>query len=354
MSYQASVSGPPTLSAKYAVFLPVRNGASYIRQAIDSVVNQTNGDWILIVLDNASSDGSGRIAAEYDHPSIHVYESDVPLSIYDSWRRIWSILRDGHIQVQYATTIGHDDCLLPSFFSAVDGLIASSPDASLYQVGFTYVDERSNVIRPCRPFPVVESGLDMTMARLWGLRDSVGTGYVFRPSDYVAVGGIPDLPSLLYADDILFGKLANLSFKAAVRDSHCLYRLHRGSASHAMTVERIEGQVLAAEMYLNELCNEFPELFQDRAGAAAVACFIARDVLILRHAVIERLLGSETVARVSRLESEYRKLAGPVRLTDWFGTNVVSRDIYIHLKRCMIALALAKARLRATLKSLVP
>ena len=77
---------------KYAIFLPVRNGAAYVREAIESVIAQTNEDWILVVLDNASSDGSAELASGYRHPRIHVHGSAVSLPIWESWHRVWTLL----------------------------------------------------------------------------------------------------------------------------------------------------------------------------------------------------------------------------------------------------------------------
>ena len=74
---------------------------------------------------------------------------------------------------------------------------------------------------------------------------------MFRPRDYVAVGGIPNLPLLLHADDLLFARLARFTFKATSRDSQCHYRLHRASTSHRLTPGRIEAQVAAIEDYVD-------------------------------------------------------------------------------------------------------
>ena len=89
--------------AKYAVFLPVRNGAMYVREAIESVIAQTSADWMLVVLDNASSDGSAELACTYRDPRIQVHRSGMDLPIWESWHRIWAILANGDVDVAYAT-----------------------------------------------------------------------------------------------------------------------------------------------------------------------------------------------------------------------------------------------------------
>jgi len=333
-----------TLRAKYAVFLPVRNGAAYLREAIDSVISQTYNDWLLVVLDNASSDGSAEIALAYGHPRISVQHSTASLPIWESWHRIWAVLSNGEVGAQYATIIGHDDVLLPCFLESIDRLINAYPHAGLYQTPFDMIDEKGSLIRPCRPIPAIESSMDFLAARLWGLRDSVGTGYVFRPADYVATGGIPDLPHLLYADDLLFARLSKGTFKATTRDSHCLYRLHRGSTSYRLTSDRIEGQVAATEQFIELLNEEFPEFMRGRAGGSALACFLAREIMLLRPLARCRLLAPVTRKRIQRLEATYARNGTGIDYRQWLGTNFVSRNFYAHAKQLMLFYVLARAK----------
>jgi glycosyltransferase involved in cell wall biosynthesis len=47
------------------VLLPVYNGEHYLCEAVDSILAQTFRDWELLIVDDASRDGSRRIAADY-------------------------------------------------------------------------------------------------------------------------------------------------------------------------------------------------------------------------------------------------------------------------------------------------
>ena len=53
--------GKPVVS----VVTPIHNTAEFLPECIDSVLAQEFRDFEYIVVDNASTDGSGRIAAEY-------------------------------------------------------------------------------------------------------------------------------------------------------------------------------------------------------------------------------------------------------------------------------------------------
>ena len=51
---------------KVSIVLPSYNGEKYIRQSIESVINQTYQDWELIIVNDCSTDNTSTIAREYE------------------------------------------------------------------------------------------------------------------------------------------------------------------------------------------------------------------------------------------------------------------------------------------------
>lgn len=68
-------------SPKVSIGLPVFNGEQFLREAIDSILNQTFTDFELIICDNCSTDSTREICQDYQSkdPRIRYYRNEVNL-----------------------------------------------------------------------------------------------------------------------------------------------------------------------------------------------------------------------------------------------------------------------------------
>jgi glycosyltransferase involved in cell wall biosynthesis len=213
---------------KFSIFLPVRNGGHHFKQCVRSILEQTNQNFNLIVLDNLSTDGSLEWIYTLNDSRIIIYESKKDLSIEENWARILSMPKN-----EFMTIIGHDDLLDKNYLDIMSQLIESNNDAGLYQAHFRLIDTNGNKIRSCRLMPSKENADAFLESRFVFERDSFGTGYIFRSMDYDRVGGIPLYKKLLFADDALWLMLMMNSYKATANDECFSYRLHNQSVSYA-------------------------------------------------------------------------------------------------------------------------
>ena len=72
----------------FTIFLPVRNGMPFIKDAVNSILNQSYKSFKLHVLDNNSSDGTYEWIKSIADERIILQQSKVDLSIEESWQRI--------------------------------------------------------------------------------------------------------------------------------------------------------------------------------------------------------------------------------------------------------------------------
>lgn len=109
----------PTVS----VVLTSYNHAPYLRQAIDSVLNQTYNDWELLIWDDLSTDGSWEIIQGYSDPRIRAFRND------RTRRYIYAINQSiiAHARGQYIAVHHSDDAWEPDKLSQQVDFLDANP-----------------------------------------------------------------------------------------------------------------------------------------------------------------------------------------------------------------------------------
>jgi glycosyltransferase involved in cell wall biosynthesis len=226
---EVSVDRRHSSHRQFLIVLPVRDGGEYLKACVASILAQVHEHFRLVVLENASTDDTPSWLRQLRDPRISVWESPAPLEIENNWARILQL----DLSEEFLTIIGHDDLLDPGYLSQMSALIDAHPDACLYQSHFRLIDKHGRRMRSCLPMPARETAEGFLAARLRLRRDSHGTGYMFRATDYVRVGGIPLYKKLIFADDALWLKLMRGSYTATLAREMFSYRLHPGGTSHS-------------------------------------------------------------------------------------------------------------------------
>ncbi len=206
----------------FSIILPVRNGGSYVKTCVKSILSQTYSHFNLIILDNNSTDGTTKWLKKIEDHRIIIDHSVVSLSMTENWERIKDIPKN-----EFMTIIGHDDIFLPHYLEEMNALIEKYPQASLYQTHFNYIDAVGKLVRVCQPMDEIQRAGEFLQCHIQQTLDSMGTGYMFRSVDYDRLNGIPtDFPNLMFADYALWIQLSALSFKATSPKVCFEYRIH--------------------------------------------------------------------------------------------------------------------------------
>ncbi|MFT3934712.1 MAG: glycosyltransferase [Chitinophagaceae bacterium] len=240
----------------YSIILPVRNGGDYVKECVQSILNQSLNDFTLHVLDNCSTDGTLQWIQSLNDERIVVYPSEKSLSIEENWDRILSVPRN-----EFMTMIGHDDLLHPHYLQTMDALIKLHPKASLYQAHFIFIDSFGKEMRPCQPMAEMQYADDFLTCEILQTLDSMGTGYMMRSSDYNKTGGMTlEYPKLIFADYALWMRLILLNYKATTAVTAFSYRLHNSVS-----------KLTNGEDYQLAFCRYAAFLIDSRKNNAAIA-----------------------------------------------------------------------------------
>ena len=114
-----------------SVVVPIYNTETYLRRALDSILSQTHKDWEAILVDDGSTDASGRIAEEYEQCDRRFRVIHKPNGGQSEARNVGL----EHISGEYLLFLDADDFMHPQLMSLC--LEAIQRDGSDL-VAFTY------------------------------------------------------------------------------------------------------------------------------------------------------------------------------------------------------------------------
>ena len=111
---------------KISVLMPVYNGEKYVKEAIESILNQTCTDFEFIIINDCSTDSTKEIIKSYDDSRIVYVENEVNSGISDTLNK-GILLAKG----EYLARMDADDISLPKRFETQLEFMDANPDVAV-------------------------------------------------------------------------------------------------------------------------------------------------------------------------------------------------------------------------------
>jgi Glycosyl transferase family 2 len=221
---------------RVSVILNVRNGASTLREAIDSVLAQSFADWELIVWDDRSTDASAAIVAAYKDPRMRYLLSphDTPLGKARS-----DAIQ--HAGGEWLAFLDQDDVWLPNKLQKQMALAEEGVGLIYGRTIRFYPSGRERDYDHAHEYALLPQGDIFTQLFTNSCFIAMSSA-VFRRAAVEAIGGIPEEVRII-PDYYLYVAVARQYSARAVQEPVCRYRMHPGSMS----------QVTAREMHQEAL-----------------------------------------------------------------------------------------------------
>jgi glycosyltransferase involved in cell wall biosynthesis len=108
--------------------LPVYNSERYLAESLDSLLGQTYRDFILIISDNASTDGTADICQRYAKadPRVRYYRNDVNIGNPRNFNRVFELTTTPYLKWSTA-----DDFWAPTFLEKALEVMERDPSVAL-------------------------------------------------------------------------------------------------------------------------------------------------------------------------------------------------------------------------------
>jgi len=210
-----------------SVGVPVRNGARFLAETLDSLLAQSYADFELLVSDNASTDETPEISRAYvaRDSRVRYLRSDVDLGLAGNYNRLFHEARG-----KYFKWAAADDLHEPDYLKACVDVLERDPSVVLAYGKSRFIDENGE------PLEENDPGFDLqdeaARERLrYVIRSKRWVNAIFGLVRSEALARTPLLPKYPSGDYIILGELALLGKFVEVPEVLFMRRLHPGASS---------------------------------------------------------------------------------------------------------------------------
>lgn len=226
---------------RVTVHVPCYNYAGFVTDAIQSLLEQTFGDWEAIVVDDASTDETPNILAVQRDPRISIITHNENVGNIGTYNEAIRAARG-----EFFVILSADDRYRPRFLERVLDMFAKHPEAGLVYTNYERIDGSGNVLPWRPPMPHNVDGLFDELPTLLERSYIAGCSAVTRVETLDAMG-MYDSRFPYTADTFLWRRIAAMAPFGYIHEPLYQYRAHE----FHMSLERDRARVLETEHRLH-------------------------------------------------------------------------------------------------------
>ena len=228
---------------KVTVLMPVFNGETYLREAIDSILEQTFDDFEFLIIDDGSTDKSRDIICSYNDPRIKLQVSDSNMGTVHALNRGIKLARG-----EYIARMDCDDISLPQRFEHQVRFMDAHPDVGICGSGMRLI--KKGKLKNLRFQPASDEELKITL---------LFNTCFFHPTVIMRKSVVKNVlypDNLVYTQDYNFWtRMAKLTGFANLRKPLLYFREHSGQISGKKAKMQKNNARLIRQSYLNLLVD---------------------------------------------------------------------------------------------------
>jgi glycosyltransferase involved in cell wall biosynthesis len=126
-----------------SVLLPVYNGEPHLREAIESILNQTYTDFELLIINDGSSDKSETTILSFDDSRIEYIENNENIGLIATLNKGLKLAKG-----KFIARMDHDDISLPNRFTEQVKFLEDNPDIGICGTWAEEFGLESKIVKP--------------------------------------------------------------------------------------------------------------------------------------------------------------------------------------------------------------
>lgn len=278
---------------KISVVMSVYNGESYLKEAIESILNQTLADFEFIIVNDGSVDGSLEMLQSYQDERIKLINNGENIGLTKSLNKALKQARGEYIARQDA-----DDISLPNRLKEQLQYLQEHPEIALLGTGAYIIEESGNILR--RGVPLAEPSKENLVKDNPFVHGSV----MFRKKIIEEVGAYNEF--YRYSQDYELWLRIAVHHKAA-NLTHPLYKARRHSKS-VQAKKRKDGalyHLLALKLSNGSLDKKVVEIVRDKGISNLYPYLNSKEKIYLHKSVARAHIANGDLKSARR---EYKRV----------------------------------------------
>lgn len=249
---------------KFSIIIPAYK-INYLKEAIESVVNQTFEDFELLIFDDCSPHDIKSLANEYlADKRVRYFRNKSNYGaerLVDNWNNALSYCKG-----EYVICMGDDDRLTPNSLEIYADLISKYPEISVFHGQTEIIDENGNITEYLEPRFEKESVWQLIYYRWAGLgRQQFVGDFCYNRETLTKDGGFYNLPLAWGSDDITACIAASKNGIVNSQDTCFQYRKNRHTISNSENADiKIKALLLQRKWYEDFLIKQEPMTEKER------------------------------------------------------------------------------------------
>ena len=175
------------MAPKVTVLMPVYNGERYLAEAIESILNQTFGDFEFLIINDGSQDNSRTVLNSYSDARIRVIDNERNFGLSATLNKGMELALG-----EYIARMDCDDICLPTRLERQVNLMDSQPEVGVCGTWFDVLGQNA-----VRNFPQDDARIRIAMLGYCALAHPT----VMMRKSYFTINGLFYDPAFKYAQD---------------------------------------------------------------------------------------------------------------------------------------------------------
>lgn len=249
---------------KFSFVLPAYK-ATYLQQAMQSILSQTYSDFELIVVDDCSPEDIEVIVLGFKDERISYFRNEKNIGGHDlvgQWNKCLS-----YAEGEYVILATDDDLYAPEFLKTFVPLIWEYPSVDIFRARVLQVNSNNEILAIDRCYKQYLSSVEFYYHMLHGMKGGIPQ-YIFRREALVNKGGFVNFPKAWASDD---ATALMMSGNGVVTSQEHLVRFRNSginiSSDSSLGTEKTKARLMYAEWLRNnvpenEINDEFGRFYR--------------------------------------------------------------------------------------------